>query len=157
MHIPKAIRIVPVLASILTCALPAHAADPYDGQWHFTVTPYIWGPSASGTLRVEIPATGAVAESEVPKESWLSRLRFAFMIAGEARRNELAIFGDAAYVNFGHMNSNFRSLSGPGGIVQVPVDSGSQTTLKASIVTLGASYTVLRSPAGTLDVLGGAR
>ena len=157
MHIPKAIRIVPVLASILTCALPAHAADPYDGQWHFTVTPYIWGPSASGTLRVEIPDTGAVAESEVPKESWLSRLRFAFMIAGEARRNELAIFGDAAYVNFGHMNSNFRSLSGPGGIVQVPVDSGSQTTLKASIVTLGASYTVLRSPAGTLDVLGGAR
>jgi hypothetical protein len=154
---PNATRILPVLLALLGCALPAQAADPYDGQWHYTLTPYIWGPSASGTLRVEIPETGAVAETDVPKESWLNRLRFAFMIAGEARRNELAIFGDFAYVNFGHINSNFRTLTGPGGIVQVPTDTGSQTTLKASVATLAASYTVMRSSSGTLDVLGGVR
>jgi hypothetical protein len=147
------------LMTIGTLIAPASAAAQAGGdQWRFTLTPYLWLPNIDGTLKFSVPpGAGGSPSVEVGPNSYLEKLDFAMMLTGEARRGDWAIISDVIYLDFSGEASAVRSVSGPGGIVQVPVNANTSTGLKGLVWELAASYTVARSPTATFDVLGGFR
>lgn len=67
------------------------------------------------------------------------------------------MFSDLIYVDFSGENATVKTVTGPGGIVQVPTNAGTQAGLKALVWELAASYAVARSEVATFEVLGGFR
>jgi|SRR5882672_512782 len=153
---------VAAIAGVATlfAAGPAQGADanPYDGNWHFSVTPYAWFPNVDAKVRFEIPPnSGGSPDVDTSTPNFLSDLRFAALLAGEARKDNWAFAMDVIYVDLGHLNSSVRDVHGPLGLVSIPVGTDVDTDLKATVWQGIASYTVARSAAGTLDVFGGVR
>ena len=59
--------------------------DLYDGQWHYSLTPYAWFPNISQTLQFTTPLGGGkTVEVEVEPDRYLSNLEFALMGTFEA-------------------------------------------------------------------------
>jgi len=128
---------------------PAEAM--FDGQWHFSVTPYAWLPtiytSASfGPMQIN--------SHDTVMDYW-SHLSFAFFIASEVRKGDWSAFADYNYVKFSGDNSGLRPIERPGLPPALPYDSSE--SLKSNILTLAGAYTVLRQGASHLDVVAGAR
>jgi len=152
----------PVIAATLAALLllaPFHAIAQAGGdQWRFTLTPYLWLPNVDGTLKFSTPpGAGGSPSVDVGPNSYLENLDFTMMLAGEARRGDWAIISDVIYLDFSGESSTVKSVSGPGGVIQVPVDAGTSTGLKGLAWELAASHTVVRSPMATFEVLGGFR
>lgn len=140
----------------LLFAAPARAAeDPYDGNWRFTLTPYLWLPSLDGTLRFDLP-NGSPNVSASAGDI-LENLDFAFMATGDVRKGRWSAFTDFIYLDLSDDNAEVRSVTGPGGVVEIPVDIGTQSGVKGYLWTLAASYTLLRGPAASLDFFAGFR
>lgn len=141
-------------------ALPAAAQAPAgsDGGWQFSLTPYLWLPGVSSTLNFDVPpGAGGRPEVDVGANDYLENLESALMVSGEARKGSWAIFSDFIYLDFGNETSEIRSVSGPGGMVQVPVDVNTTSSLKGLMWQLAVSHALSRSPANTFEVLGGFR
>ena len=130
-------------------SVPAEAM--FDGQWHFTATPYAWLPTICNS------ATFGPAQinSHVTVMDYWSHLSFAFFIAAEARKGDWSAFADYNNVKFSGDSSGFRPIARPGQPPALPYDSSE--SLKANILTLAGAYTVLRQGASHLDVVAGAR
>jgi hypothetical protein len=148
------------LVAVLGLAGPAAAqtsSQPGD-SWQFSLTPYIWLPNIHGTLNFNTPPGAAGSPTtEVGADDYLKNLDMALMLTGEARKGAWAIFTDVIYLDFSNESAAVRTVSGPGGIVQVPVNAGTQAGLKGLVWELAASYTVSRSNTATVEVLGGFR
>jgi hypothetical protein len=146
-------------ASMLTGLLsagPAPAAEAlYDGNWRFSVTPYLWLPSLDGTLQFDLPNGSPNVSASAG--SILENLDFAVMATGDVRRGNWSVFTDFIYLDLSNDNSTVRSVTGPGGMVEIPIDIGTETGLKGFLWTLAPSYTLLRGPAASLDVFAGFR
>lgn len=150
--------IAATLAALLLLAPIRAIAQAGDDQWHFTLTPYLWLPNIDGTLRfTPPPGAGGSPSVEVGPNSYLEKLDFAMMLAGEARKGDWAIISDVIYLSFSNESGTTKSVSGPGGVVQFPVDAGTSVGLKGLAWELASSYTVARSPMSTFEVLGGFR
>jgi hypothetical protein len=140
----------------LLFAAPARAAeDPYDGNLRFTFTPYVWLPSLDGTLHFDLPNGSPNVDASAG--DILSRLDFAIMGTGDVRRGNWSLFTDFIYMDLSNDNATVKSVTGPGGVVQIPIDIGTQSSQKGFLWTLAASYTLLRGPAASLDVFAGFR
>lgn len=140
-------------AAPLSAQTTAVSAD----AWTWRATIYAWGPSINGTSNFKgLPGDGEI-DTDVNPSSYLSRLQFAFMGTLEARQGPWSIFGDGIYLNFGDHVANVRSISGPGGSVPVPVDTGTTTDLEGFVGTFAGAYAVLQQPGARADVLAGLR
>lgn len=145
-------------ALMLAASVTASAAeDRYDGRWHFAVAPYVWLPSVEGTLKFSVPPGTSGSPEASTDSSILEHLNFALMIAGEARKGTWAILTDIIYLDFGEEDGEVKSIRGPGGIIDIPVNINTNTGLTGVLWQLGSSYTVARSQVATLDVLTGFR
>jgi hypothetical protein len=52
----------------------------YDGQWHYSLTPYAWFPNLHQTLQFNTPLGGGkTVEVEVKPDRYLNNLEFALM------------------------------------------------------------------------------
>ena len=80
-------RVVAIAALGIALAAPARAQDAYDGEWHYS-------PSIHGSLRFELPSRQASADATVNPHSYLSDLKFALMLTGEARKSNFAVVID---------------------------------------------------------------
>lgn len=126
-----------------------------DGQWHFGLTPYIWLPTIHTKMDFSVPPDeGSVIESELGPKN----LNFAVLLSGEARLDDWAVLADFIYLDLSS-GSRVTSVGGGSDTVLIPRDRniGTQTDLKAYTGTLAGSYTVMRRPAATMDVLAGMR
>jgi hypothetical protein len=127
-------------------------------HWTFSLAPYIWLPNINAKLRYEPPPASATRpEVEVGPNDYLENLDFALMIAAEARKGDWAFLTDVIYLDFSDESAAVRSLSGPGGLVQGTLDTGSETSLKALVWQVAASRALSRGPRATFEVLGGVR
>lgn len=127
-------------------------------RWEFSVTPYLWLPNVDGTLKFSVPpGAGGSPSVGVGPNDYLENLDFALFLAGEARRGRWAIITDLIYLDFSNEEGAVKSVTGPGGIVQVPVNANTRTGLKGLVWQLAASYTVSRTSTSTFEVLGGLR
>ncbi len=123
----------------------------YDGQWRFGFTPYLWLPSFHGDLNLNLPSGSTSVDVQVNPSSYLSDLQFGFMGAGQVRKGDFAFIYDLIFVNLKGHNSRVRTLHGPNGDIQLPIDVNVTSKLDASIVTLGGSYTMAHSDQGSID------
>ena len=136
------------------------AANRFDGQWHFSVTPYAWLPTiyTNASLTGPFGISGGVdtAMHTTPSD-YLKDLSFAFFIAGEARKGDWSLFTDYIYMKFKAQDTSVRTVRGPAGRVSTAVDQGSTMDLKSNVWTLAGSYTAWRRGASHLDVFAGTR
>jgi hypothetical protein len=136
----------------------AAGPNPFDGNWHFSLTPYIWLPSVNATLRFgNVASSGSSVDATVGPSSYVGNLNFAMELGGEARKGPWSAITDILYVNVSGQGSTVKSITGPGGIVTTPIDTGSQTGVSGAIWTLAGGYSVAHTPTSNLDVLAGFR
>ncbi len=150
------VMVIGVLASGGTAS--AAGVDMYDGEWHYSLTPYAWFPNISQTLQLTTPLGGGkTVDVEVKPDSYLSNLDFALMGTFEARKGDWALAMDLIYNDFGDQKGKIKTVQGPGGNESLPIDVNLNVDIQALIWTGIGSYTVARDAAGTLDVFGGVR
>ena len=108
-------------------------------DWSFKVTPYIWAPSLDTSLDIgsNPPVEGSKSIFDV--------LDGAFLITGEARRNNWAILGEFNYLN----------LADDFGIS--PGDPIAGWRVRGTMVTLGAARTFVDTPNVKVEALGALR
>jgi hypothetical protein len=136
----------------------AQSSKPEAYGWQFEITPYLWLPGVSGTLQFGTPpGAGGSPEVKVGADQYLQNLDFALMLAGEARKGPWAVLTDVIYLDFSGETATVRTVTGPGGTAQTPVNANTQTGLKGLVWELALGYRVLHGGATTLEVLGGFR
>ncbi len=139
-------------------AASAAGVDMYDGQWHYSLTPYAWFPNIRQTLQFNTPLGGGkTVEVEVKPDSYLSDLDFALMGTFEARKGDWALAMDLIYNDFSDQKGKIKTVRGPGGNLSLPIDVNLNVDIEVLIWTGIGSYTVARDAAGTLDLFGGVR
>ena len=132
--------------------------DQYDGQWRYRLTPYAWFPNIHQTLQFNTRLGGGkTVEAEVKPDSYLSNLEFALMGTFEARKGDWALAMDLIYNDFSDQEGKIKTVRGPRGNLSLPIDANLNVDIQALVWTGIGSYTVARSPAGTLDLFGGVR
>ena len=112
-----------------------------DDGWSFRLTPYIWLPTISGGAQVD--------SGEPPVDidaSFLDVLDFAFLIAGEARKDRWGILGEFIYLSLSESAST-------DGVLYLGADAG----LKGSMGSLFAAYRTYEGADSSIDILAGAR
>jgi hypothetical protein len=143
-----------VLAWLVPAAVQAQSAP---HPWTGSVTPYVWLPSVDGTLRYN--STPGGGRPQVETESRLDDLKFAFMLAGEARHGRLSLFSDLIYLDFDAEDSSVRSVDFGGG--QVPIDTSLNTNTRSKLKGFAwsglAGYSLAHSREATHDVFAGVR
>lgn len=145
-----------LLAAVGTAA--GAGVDMYDGQWHYSLTPYAWFPNIYQTIQLNTPLGGGkTVEVEVKPDSYLSNLDFALMGIFEARKGDWALAMDLVYNDFSGEQGKIKTVRGPAGNELLPIDVNVNADIKALIWEGIGSYTAARSTAGTLDVFGGIR
>ena len=133
-------------------------------EWRFTLIPYIWLPSVSGSFKFTVPPAGTgpgpiptvavSANADVSSNDYLSNLQFAGMLSFEAAKGRWSILSDILYVDFSDSNRDATiSGLGVGTGVQVFADTG----LQAMIFEVAGAYSVYRGQHGNFDVLLGMR
>jgi hypothetical protein len=155
-------HIAGVALAVLTLATMPQAkseeVNMFDGQWHASVTPYLWLPTVFNSTSFNGPlGTPRQVNINVTPNDYLSDLKFAAMITGEVRKGDWSVFTDYIYLDFTGQNSRVKTVTGPAGLVSDTIDLGSSASLRADVWTLAASYTAWRTDAGHLDVLAGTR
>jgi hypothetical protein len=141
-----------LLALSCLAAAPSYAAqDPYDGRWHFTVTPYVWLPSFSGNFVFN------GANVEATRLDPFQNLHFAFMGAADARIGRLSFFGDVIYMDVGNDQSTVTQIVGPGGKIEVPVNVHTNTGISGFVFEGAAAYSLYHEGRTGVDVFLGFR
>ena len=146
------------LAMLLPAGAGAQQPASAAAGWQFALTPYLWLPNVNSTLRFDVPpGAGGNPQAQVGPEDYLKNLDMALMLSGEARKGAWAVITDVIYLDFSSESAEVKTVSGPLGNVQVPVNSNSRSGLKGLVWNLAASYTVSRSDTAAFEVLGGFR
>jgi hypothetical protein len=145
--------------ALVALALPLHAvaqysSTPRDTGWEFDVNLFL--PSISSNSHVELPGGGHISTESDP-DGYLKKIKMVFMGTLVAQQGPWTFGVDALYLNLDDVESKVRQITGPGGIVTVPIDSGTHTDLKGFISTLAVGYQVGGSPTSRMDVIGGVR
>ena len=159
-----------VVAALLAVLLLAHTSivsaeeTKKQDEWRFTLVPYIWLPSVSGSFKFNVPPAGtgpgpvptaAVSGSaDVSSNDYLSNLQFAGMLSFEAAKGRWSILSDILYVDFSDSNRDVTIPGlGAGAGVQISADTG----LQAMIFEIAGAYSVYKGEQGNFDVLLGMR
>jgi hypothetical protein len=145
--------------AILALALPLQSAAQYaqpssDTGWQFDVNVFL--PSISSNTRLELPGGGNIS-SEADPDGYLKKLKMVFMGTLVAEQGPWSFGVDVLYLNLDDVESKVRQVTGPGGIVTVPIDSGTHSDLKGLIGTLAVGYRVGGTSNSRMDMIVGAR
>ena len=132
----------------------AVGSEPQDPPWEFSLTPYVWLPHVDAVLRYEPPGTGG---APVSMTDLLKHLNGALFVSGEARRGNWGLDADLVFCDFQKVASDVTTVVGPGGETEVPVNSGTTTSLTGYMVSVTGNYSLVRQPDTKFDLLAGLR
>ena len=122
----------------------------YDGHTHIMVAPYIWGPTVKGNFQYSIPTLArkrgvvGITQSSVqvgPSDYLPKKSNSALMLAFDARKGDVDLFGDIIYLNASTSAAFSASVSGPLGKVQVPISLNTNADLAVAIWEAAAGLT----------------
>ncbi|MBV8144918.1 MAG: hypothetical protein JO184_07925 [Gammaproteobacteria bacterium] len=133
---------------------PAAAAEPEATPWEFSLTPYAWLPHVDATLRYETPGTGG---TPVSMTDILKYLNGALFLNGDVRKGRWGVAADFVYCDFQKVGSDVTTVVGPIGGSEVPVNTGTTTSLTGYMASLMGTYSVVRETNTSFDVLAGLR
>jgi hypothetical protein len=132
----------------------AAGAEPQETSWAFSLTPYAWLPHIDAALSYEPPGSGG---TPVSMSDLLKHLSGALFLNGELRKGKWGVAADLVYVDFQKAGSNVTSVAGPGGETEVPINTGTTTSLTGYMVSVSGNYSLVRQPDSSFDVLAGVR
>ena len=149
---------------------PAAAQQVTADRWQFGVTPYLWLPTISGELKYDLPPPGGGGDGgrvdiDVGPTDWLDLLNFAALVGASASKGRYLVAADLVYLSMAG-ESDGRVLSvedptGPGGIVEIPVDAtlslSNETELRGLTVSAVLGYALRQTDRSSLHVFAGAR
>jgi len=144
-----------VTVMVLACATVVNAAEEkLDDRWRFTITPYIWLPSISGSMKLEPPPGFGSGKVDTGPDSYLEDLKFAGMLDLQVQKGRWSILADIMYVDFsGDQTAQFPgALPGSGGWTV-----GADWDLQALVFELAGAYSVFRNEHLNFDLLAGVR
>src|SRR5690606_26752962 len=78
----------------------AQTAPSATAGWTFAVTPYLWLPSIDGEFRYRGSSAAGTTDVDIGSSGLLDALRFAAMIAAEARNGRFTVLTDFIYLDF---------------------------------------------------------
>lgn len=151
------------LIALSGMAAPAHAQTGMKSEtWTYSITPYLWLPGVEGTLKYSLPPGSGNPNVSVSERSFFDALDLAFMVAGEARRGRWSLYGDYNYLKLSTSKSAIRSVDfNPGAPAVNPfsttVNRDTSSSIKGSVLTLGAGYSLVPSMESPFDIIGGVR
>lgn len=137
----------------------AQTAPSATAGWTFAVTPYLWLPSIDGEFRYRGSSAAGATDVDVGSSGLLDALRFAAMIAAEARNGRFTVLTDFIYLDFRDEGGSVASAQagGRGGTVSAALGSSSESRLDGSLWSLAGGYTLLDGGWGHLDATAGFR
>jgi hypothetical protein len=165
---PRHPRCAPALAALglFAGAACAHAAPADDGRWHFNLVPYLWLPAVSGSVDTVVGGLPGVdgrtarpvdVSGTINPDSYLSNLKMALMLIGEAHQGRWLIYSDLIYTNLGSQATSVRRVTGPRGNLSGQIARNATTDMSSTIVTLGGGYAVVDTAGWELHLVAGAR
>ena len=160
MRLDRLLPLALLAAALTATGARAQGAEERSG-WSFQIGLYAWAPTFDGTLNYALPAAaGGTATVRADAGNYLSDLNFAAMITAEARYDRFSVVTDLMYVDLGAGSSRVGSVN-PAALPSNPVSStqnlSGDSTLQATIWTLGAGYTLASGNWGNVDALAGFR
>jgi len=159
----KALKSGVSLLAAGACTLAASSAtaaqpDMFDGDWHFSLSPYLWIPTIYSTANLPLPPPlGGTVNLEVKPNKYLSDIKFGSLFEGAARKGDWVVGTDVMYMKLGGSKSTVKSLTGPGGVVVIPTTSYVNGSIKVGIVGLVGGRTVMHNEYGNLELIAGVR
>ena len=126
-------------------------------EWQFAVTPYLWLPNIEANGTADAPPDGGQPAFEVGPVDYLDNLDFVLMLAGEARRGSWSLRSDVIYLDFSNQRSAVKNVSGPGGVVEIPVNAGTTSSFTGLEAQATIGYWLLDQPNRSVEILGGLR
>ncbi len=143
------------LAALLLGMGSAHAdtSNLWDGNWHFSLTPYAWLPGISSSTRYQVPGTGTI-QNNTNKDIY-SYLSGAFMLEGTARKGSWGIYSDIDWANFSNEQGHFTRIGG----ARIGGNASLDTSwdLKGGMFNIAGLYSAAHGHNGFIDVLVGVR
>jgi hypothetical protein len=131
--------------------------DMWDGQWHFETTPYLWVPWLVSSLQLPPIAGGGDPSSNIQPSQYLKHLNAAIMLDASARKGDASVWMDYMYLNLSANPTVWHQVGLPNVDPTLPVSLAMDVGIRASILTLAPSFTVMNNNIGTLDILAGLR
>ena len=139
-------------ATLASAAVAAHAED-----WQLGLTPYLWLPNIEGDGTAKPPPGGGTPAFEVGPVDYLDNLDFVLMLAGEARRGSWSLRSDVIYIDFSNQRSAVKTVSGPGSVVEFPVNAGTTSSFTGLEAQATIGYWLLDQPDRSVEIFGGLR
>lgn len=138
-------------------AIPA--VPPVGSGWTFAVAPYLWMASVRSAISYSPTRVNRSINARVDESfsDVFKQLNFAIMAGAEARRGPFSLQADAIYIDLLQDHSGVRSVTGPFGLVEVPVNLGGKLKLKTTIGSLTGGYDIFRNDRGFVQLFGGFR
>ena len=144
-----------VTVMVLACATVVNAAEEkLDDRWRFTITPYIWLPSISGSMKLEPPPGFGSGKVDTGPDSYLEDLKFAGMLDLQVQKGRWSLLADIIYVDFsGNQTAHFPGVLPGGGGLTV----GADWDLQGLVFEFAGAYSVFRNEYLNFDLLAGVR
>lgn len=139
-------------AALVATWLPAQTAQPdqWDGNWHYTISPYAWLPGIDATLRFQI--AGSPVSNQSTGDIW-DNLGGAFELMGSARKGRWGVYADLDWVDFSDMEGRATTVGRAG----VPLQFQDRWDMQGAMANVDGIYTLAHGRAGYADLLFGAR
>lgn len=139
-------------AAVVAIVFPTQAAqpDPWDGNWHYTISPYAWLPGIDATLRFQI--AGLPVSSQSTGDIW-DDLGGAFELMGSARKGRWGVYADVDWVDFSDKEGRATTVGRSG----MPVQFGDRWNMQGAMANIDGIYTLAHGRSGYADLLFGAR
>jgi hypothetical protein len=141
-----------VIANLIFPAVAARADD-----WHFQLTPYLWLPNIEADGTTDPPAEGGQPVFEVGPVDYLDNLDFVLMLAGEARHGNWSLRSDVIYLDFSNQRSRIKTVTGPGGEVEIPLDAGTTSSFTGVEAQVTIGRWLVDEPGRSVELFGGLR
>ncbi len=136
------------------------SSDPYDGDWHFALTPYAWIPGMSAKLEFNAPPPDsgrAQVDLNATPINLLTHLKFAFAGFADARKGDWDVLTDFIYFKLGGNSATAKEITGPGGLVEIPVNLNTRVGFSSVLWTAGAGYSLYHFGNTSIDAFAGFR
>lgn len=159
----KQIGTAVLLSTLALSPVAVQAQSAADGDWKYSVMPYLWLPSVDGKLRFGPPAVGGISPNvELDAGNYLDSLDMAVMVSGTARKDRWVLGTDLIYLHFSNTEGNVHSVNvnagnGPVNVSTAQISSGLSADLKGTVWTMVGGYAVVQEPKTSFELLGGFR
>jgi hypothetical protein len=152
--VPRITTTVLLTVMLLTCATVAKAAEEkQDDGWRFTITPFIWLPSISGSMKLEPPPGFGSGKVNTGPDDYLEDLDFVGMLDLQVQKGRWTLLADVIYADLsGNDTAQFPGVPGSG---EWTVDA--DWDLQALVLEGAVAYSVYRDNYLNFDLLGGVR